>query len=269
MFRRSPEIHGTYLSQTCKRLQEAVDEHQAWFQQVKLLQIPISPGATPSKAELKEWAISRVKVDIRWIGGLNEDNRDDLVMHRFDFERDPFTHAYYLPGGEFLVFLHASGSISLKRIEESAHTGEWELPEVARYDPQNVGDRPAFSNGTLNEVGCGRFVLAYTVVGDLNRYFRHCFDSHHPLDREHRFFVFFIDIASRTIEEGPVVQINPISIKLRYGILVFKSVWVVKNTIFCFREYHSYDDPKYSALVVVRLGAEMIQRHFLLDTPAV
>ena len=101
-------------------------------------------------------------------------------MHRFDFDEDPLTSAYYLPGGEFLVFLHASGSISLKRIDGLAEVDEWELSEVARYEPRNAEGRPAFSSETLNEISYGRFALAYTVEGNSDRCAHHRSYSHRP-----------------------------------------------------------------------------------------
>ena len=99
-----------------------MDEHQVWLHQVGLLKVPVPPGGTPSKAELKDWAISRAKVDVRWIEALSGHGGDDLVVHWFDSDEDPFASVRYLPGGGSVVFLHRNGSISLKRIEESADT---------------------------------------------------------------------------------------------------------------------------------------------------
>ena len=180
-FSWNPRAH---LSQACTRLQKAVSKHEVWLHQAMLLQIPIPPGPSPSKVELNDWVVSRVKTDIRWIESLSgevdwssasdlegegssEDGRrsgDDLVMHRFDFDEDPLLSAHYLPGGKFLVLLHVSGFISLERIEESVESGEWELCNVARYHRRITEGRPArFSNEILNEVSHGRCFLAYTV----------------------------------------------------------------------------------------------------------
>ena len=52
------------------------------------------------KGELKDWAVSRVRADIRWVeSSSGEDAGDDLVMHRFDFDEDALISARYLPGG--------------------------------------------------------------------------------------------------------------------------------------------------------------------------
>jgi len=193
----------------------------------------------------------------------------DLVMHRFDFDTDPLMFAYYLPGGEFLVFLHVNGSISLKRIKESVETDEWKLCDVARYDRREEEGRPAFPSETLNEISYGRFVLGYTVEGDLDRYAHRCSNIHRPLTMELRIFIFCIDNVSRVIEEGPVVQINHIDVQYEDFFEVITSVWTVKNAIFHFREYHSLREPKHSGLVVAHLGEEVVQRHFWLVTPTV
>jgi len=152
-----------------------VDEHKVWLHQARLLQIPIPPVTPPSKGELKDWAVSRVKADIRWVESPSRDGGDDLVMHRFDFDEDPLMSARYLPGGKSFVCIHTSGSISLKRIEESAETDEWELSEVSRYDRRNPEGCPAFTS-RLNEISYGHFVLVYTVWGDLERYAHHYFN---------------------------------------------------------------------------------------------
>jgi len=55
------------VSQTCKQLQLVVDEHQVWLRQAIRIQVPIPPGTAPSKAELKDWVISRTRADVCWI----------------------------------------------------------------------------------------------------------------------------------------------------------------------------------------------------------
>lgn len=173
--------HWSYVSQTCTRLQKAADEHQVWLHQARLLQFPIPPGTTPSKRELKDWVVSRAKADVRWVESLSGGDGVDLVVYRFDFDEDPLVSAHYLPGGDFLVLLHMSGSIQLKRIEESAETGEWKLSDVARYDQWNPGGQPAFPSGAPSEISYGRFALAYTAEEDPDRYVRHRSDTNRPL----------------------------------------------------------------------------------------
>ena len=63
-----PRKHQPHRPQTCAGL--AVDERQAWLHQVRLLQIPIPPGTAPSKRQLKDWAVSRVKADVRSVESL-------------------------------------------------------------------------------------------------------------------------------------------------------------------------------------------------------
>jgi len=80
-----------------------VDEHQVWLHKVKLLQIPIPPGATPSKRQLKDWAASRVKVDVRWVESRSGEDEGELVTHRFDFDEDPLRPRTAFPGGNSLI----------------------------------------------------------------------------------------------------------------------------------------------------------------------
>ena len=67
--------------QTCKRVNEASGEHQAWLNQVRRLQIPLPAGTVPPAAELKEWAISWLRSDERWIRPrtTNGDDGDRLL----------------------------------------------------------------------------------------------------------------------------------------------------------------------------------------------
>ena len=89
-----------HQSQTCTRQHKVLDERQAWLHQVRLLQIPIPPGTAPSKRQPKDWAVSRVKADVRLVESLGgEDGGSGLVMHLFDLDEDPTSSAYYLLGG--------------------------------------------------------------------------------------------------------------------------------------------------------------------------
>ena len=151
--------HSAYLivSQTCKQLQRTADEHQVWLHQAKCLEIPIPPGTTPSKADLKDWVISRTRVDVCW----TKRRPGDLVLHSFETDAE-FVDAHFIPGGEFVVLLYRNGDISLNRIERSEVTGELDLREIARYDEPHVQDYPHHWSGLLMETshGCPVIVCA-------------------------------------------------------------------------------------------------------------
>jgi len=76
----------------------------------------------------------------------------------------------------------------------------------------------------------------------------------------------YIDNISQVIEEGPVVRTDHIDVS--FEDLGFNSLWTVKNMIFYSCE-HYIGRPKYLSLIVVHLGADVVQRHFWLDTPTV
>lgn len=81
---------------------------------------------------------------------------------------------------------------------------------------------------------------------------------------ELRLFIFFIDTVFQVIEKGLVVRIKSAPRDSRYDVLVFNSIWVVKNTIFYCREPHdTEEEDRYQLLIVVRLCAEVIQREFV------
>ncbi|KAF9644409.1 hypothetical protein BDM02DRAFT_3121980 [Thelephora ganbajun] len=116
------------LSSTCKQSQQIADEHQVWSRQARRLQIPVPPEATPSKAELKDWVISRTRVHVCWI----KHRPGDLALHLFEKNTD-FVDAHFIPGGEYIVLLYWTGVIGLNKIEKSVATGELHLREIKRY----------------------------------------------------------------------------------------------------------------------------------------
>ena len=81
------------------------NEHQVWLDQARHLQIPIAPGATPTKAELKDLVVSRTRVDFCW----TKSRPGELTLHSFETQKE-FVDAHLLPGGEFVVFLYPTGS---------------------------------------------------------------------------------------------------------------------------------------------------------------
>jgi hypothetical protein len=143
------------LSQTCKRLRLTTDEHQIWLCQARRLQIPIENGATPSKTELKDWAVSRSKVDVCWVKG----RPGYLKLHSFRL-RMSFISSHYLPGGNFVVLLYVTGCIELKKIQDS-DTGGWNLVDLAQYEQLSHINYPAHWSGLLTETSYGCPVLAY------------------------------------------------------------------------------------------------------------
>jgi len=153
---RSRAYLTVIISQACKRLQLAVDEHQVWLRQATRLQIPIPPGTTPSKAELKDWVISRARVDFCWI----KRRPGNLELHSFETD-DEFVDAYILPGGEFVVFLYENGDVGLNKIERTEGTGEWVLREVARHEEPDEGQHPSFCSRLLTETSYGCPVLVW------------------------------------------------------------------------------------------------------------
>lgn len=145
------------VPQACKQLQSVVDEHQVWLRQATRLQIPIPPGTAPSKAELKDWVISRARVEVCWI----KRRPGNLELHSFETDND-FVGAYIIPGGEFVVLLYETGDIGLNKIERSEVTGEWDLREVTRYEEPDEGYHGSFCGRLLTETsyGCPVFVRA-------------------------------------------------------------------------------------------------------------
>ena len=105
------------------------DEHQVWLDQARRLQVPIAPGATPTKAELKDLVVSRTRVDFCW----TKSRPGELTLHSFETEKE-FVDAHLLPGGEFVVVFHPPEIITLNRVEESVVAGELDLREVAKYE---------------------------------------------------------------------------------------------------------------------------------------
>ena len=142
------------LSQTCKRLRLTANEYQIWSRQAKRLQIPIEHGVIPSRTELKDSVISRAKVDVCWVKGRS----DYLKPHSFR-PGMAFLSSHYLPGGKFVVLLYATGSIDLKKIQDSDASG-WTLVDLARYEQQNY-NYPAHWSGLLTGTSYGYPALAY------------------------------------------------------------------------------------------------------------
>ena len=137
-------------SQACKQLQRVTDEHQVWLHQTRRLEIPTPLGTIPSNAELKDWVISRTRVEFCWI----KHRPGDLVLHSFETDTD-FVNAYLIPGGEFVAFLYRDGDAGLNRIEKSEVSGELNLREVARYEDLNEGDYPGSWSTLLTETSYG------------------------------------------------------------------------------------------------------------------
>jgi hypothetical protein len=134
-----------------------MDEHQVWLDQARRLQIPIPPGMIPSKAELKDWVISRARVDVCW----TKRRPGDLVLHSFETDTN-FLNAYFIPGGEFVVLIHLSGDVTLNRIERSEVTGELGLREVARHEEPSADNYPSSQSRLFTEMSYGCPVLVWT-----------------------------------------------------------------------------------------------------------
>jgi len=141
--------------QTCKQLQRVADEYQVWLDQARSHQIPIPPGTTPSKAELKDLVISRTRVDVCW----TKSRPGDLSLHLLT--RDFFIDAHFIPGGEFVVLPCDNGEISLIKIERSVVTGKLQAREVARYKKTNMGIFPGYWSRLLTETSYGCPVLVW------------------------------------------------------------------------------------------------------------
>jgi len=141
-------------------LQQVADEHQTWLVQAKRLQVPIPDGANPSKEELRDWAISRVKVDVCWIKGHPE----CLKVHEFDLAGTP-ANIYCFPGGKFVLLFYGTGSMDLKEIRGSDADG-WDLVRVARHEGRDPSiGYAAFWSRTPTETNYGYHVHAYVNEG--------------------------------------------------------------------------------------------------------
>jgi len=187
--RRSESLSREYISpassfsfltapQTCKRVNEASGEHQTWLSQVRRLQIPIPAGTVPPTAELKEWAISWLRSDERWIKPRvsdSDDYEDDrlLDLHRFDMRQEdgdeatgfPFVMANLVPGGNFVVVLYIDGQIDLKEIKVRSED-EWDLRDVAQYKQDDAEEtHTMFWSQLLTETNLGRPLVAYVDQG--------------------------------------------------------------------------------------------------------
>ena len=136
------------VSQTCKQLQRTADEHQIWLHQARRLEVPIPPGTTPSKTELRHWVISRTRVDFCWIKRCPA----DLVLCSFELDVE-FLDANFIPGGEFIVILYDNGDVGLNKIEVLEVPGRrrLDLREVARYKEPDKGNYPDCWSALLTE----------------------------------------------------------------------------------------------------------------------
>ena len=152
-------------SQTCKHLQSVADEHQVWLCQAIRLHIPIPVGTAPSKAELKDWVISRARVDFCWI----KSRPGMLELHSFGTGSE-FVGAHFIPGGKFVVLLYATGDVSLNKIGRSEVTGEWDFREVTRYKELEEGHSGRFCGRLLMETSYGSpvFVRAGSAANGRN-----------------------------------------------------------------------------------------------------
>ena len=147
--------------QTCKQLQQLTDEYQVWLGQARCLQIPIPLGTIPSKAELKDWVISRTRVDACW----TKSRPGDLSLHLFETD-NYFVDAHFIPGGEFVVLLYNGGDVGLSKIERSAVTGELKVREVARYKETGMDVSPDRWSRLLTETSYGCPVLIWLGLMD-------------------------------------------------------------------------------------------------------
>ena len=149
-------LHITF--QTCKQLRQATDEYQVWLDQARRLEIPIPSGTSPSKAELKNWVISRTRVDVCW----TKPRPGELSLHLFETDAK-FVDAHFIPGGEFVVILYSDGAVGLNKIERSAVTGDLKVREVARYEDTTANDYPG-SCKLLTETSYGCPVLIWVGI---------------------------------------------------------------------------------------------------------
>lgn len=141
-------------------MQLVADEHHVWLHQAIRLQIPIPLGTAPSKAELKDWVISRVRVDVCWI----KRRPGNLELHSFKTDTE-FSGAHVLPGGEFVVLLYETGDIGLNKIERSeGTTGGWDLREVTRYEEQGEDHDGGCCSRLFTETSYGCPVLVQAGV---------------------------------------------------------------------------------------------------------
>ena len=105
-----------------------------WLHHVRCLQIPIPPGTTPSEAELKDWAMSRTRVDARWI----RHHPGDLVVHSSETNAE-IVDLHLVPGTECVVLLHCDRDVRLDKIEIGSYRQPG-LRGVARYEEPRKGD---------------------------------------------------------------------------------------------------------------------------------
>ena len=144
---------------------------------MRRLQIPIPAGTVPPTAELKQWAISWLISDERWIRPQTPDDDRPLNLHWFNMKqpgndgvRDvPFVMANLTPGGNFVVVLYTDGQIDLKEIKVRSEY-EWDLRDVAQYKQDDPGEiYTMFWSQLLTETNLGRPLIAY-VDQDQEKY---------------------------------------------------------------------------------------------------
>ena len=159
-----------------------MDEHQVWLHQAIRLHVPIPVGTTPSKAELKDWVISRARVDFCWI----KSRPGMLELHSFGTGSE-FVGAHFIPGGEFVVLLYATGDVSLNKIGRSEVTGEWDFREVTRYKELEEDHSGRFCGRLLMETSYGCISKTVGSLWALWVLWRsHSNDRHRDIPPDHR-----------------------------------------------------------------------------------
>ena len=149
---------------------------------------PPPHGNCPPAAELKEWAISWLRSDERWIRPRTTNGDDDrlLNLHRFDMRQEeddesrciPFVMANFIPGGKFVVVLYADGQINLKEITIESDDS-WGLLDVAQYGrDDSERSRITFWSQLLTETNLGHPLVAY-VDQDQEKYDRSSLECRH------------------------------------------------------------------------------------------
>ena len=144
-------------------------EHQTWLNQATRLQIPIPADVVPLTAELKNWVISWVRSDERWVKSWDDDDDFSPTIHCFNVrpgdldEEEPIrlVMANLIPGGKFMVLLYADGQIDLNEIIVKSWC-DCDLLDVAQYNRDNPEEfHMMFWSQLLTETNVGRPLVAY------------------------------------------------------------------------------------------------------------